>query len=386
MKLTSINARVDKDGQHNDRNFDLNMVSHINKDKVHLNRYYRYNGMDEQTFKELELDFYSQHFADAIELQNEKNDKNRNSARNKTIEQYWKGKNTRPEDKIIQIGNYFDHVDGDVLWDTVLEYIRQFDELYGENCKIVDAALHMDEATPHVHIRRVWIAHDENGNEIVSQRKALEEMGFLQKDEKKESSRFNNRKITFTKEDARILQDACKLNQVKIETSTPEKNQKHLSMAEYKMRHHEELDAKIAEMEAREREMAQTLKNLEDEEEALELTKKQLLAEIENQIDPILEMFEQNAFLRIFEEEMRYAHEIEDKRKRLNFLIEMLVDKSNFVLKGDYELMAARVQAEKNMAFFHQFLRRHKLEDTFKKEWEEEISNNKNKSKDNNIR
>ena len=61
------------------------------------------------------------------------------------------------------------------------------------NVKFLDLALHMDEGgAPHVHVRKVWVALDKDGEMYVSQRKALEDMRIQRPNPDKKNSRYNN--------------------------------------------------------------------------------------------------------------------------------------------------------------------------------------------------
>ena len=59
------------------------------------------------------------------------------------------------------------------------------------------------------HVRRVWIAHDKAGNEIVSERKALQEMGIERPDANQKEGRFNNAKMTYTARCREHLNQLC---------------------------------------------------------------------------------------------------------------------------------------------------------------------------------
>lgn len=233
MKLSNINGRVDKSGRHNDRNFDVYRSSHIDADRVSQNRYWTYNGDTSRTFAEIEQEFYADHFMEHIEAQNEKERATSHYKRVKTVEQYWKGRKTRPEDKILQIGNIKDHASADDLWICAIDYQKEFNARYGSNCKILDMALHLDEATPHVHIRRVWIGHDNNGHECVGQGRALDEMEMLPPDTLAPTSRYNNTKVTFTFVDQALSRNIAREHGFEIEEPTGEK-QVHLTSLQYK--------------------------------------------------------------------------------------------------------------------------------------------------------
>ncbi len=209
MRLTFRNARIDKQGKHNDRNFNLELASHIDQNKLDQNKYWTYNGNNIDTFSQIEKEFYETNFSDYLNAQNERKISNGNRNRTKTMDEYRTGR-YQPEDKILQIGDIKEHLSGEKLWECALEYAEKFDERYGEHCKIIDMALHMDEATPHVHIRRVWMSQDENGLKCVNQSKALEDMGIRELDTTKPITRTNNAKITFTYDDRFLMEEICK--------------------------------------------------------------------------------------------------------------------------------------------------------------------------------
>ncbi len=206
MKTSNINGRCHGSIKHNDRSFDLDKAPHIDQSKVCKNKYYTYIGETEMTFRELELEYYRIHFEGALEEYNERNTKNRHRERVKTIEQLYAGKWTHPEDKILQIGDINEHASPEDLWECALEYKDRFEDIYGDNCIILDMALHVDEATPHVHVRRVWFVEDEKtGHKMIGQNKALTELGIAPPRPGKPVGRYNNPKMTLTQMDIELF-------------------------------------------------------------------------------------------------------------------------------------------------------------------------------------
>lgn len=298
MKITNINARIDRAGKHNDRNFNLDNASHIDQDRVKYNKYYIYNGDTNSTFTEIEKEFYSVHFSDHIQNQNERNELARHRERNKTIESYVTDQRTRPEDKILQIGNIKEHASGEELWECALEYMRRFDEIYGDHCKILDMALHMDEATPHVHVRRVWIAEDENGHEYVSQKNALYQMGIMDPDPTKPNGKYNNAKMTFTDTDKELFTSICIERGLDIENSVPKKSV-HLGTVAYKKKMMEE---ELEELERRKFTLNEEIKNDKKNSEELSET-----------IDNMISYIESSQFFSSW-----YANEMEELKNKSN--------------------------------------------------------------------
>ena len=235
MTLTFRTERADKHGHHNDRKFPLANAYHIDPTQSKHNMYWTYNGNTIDEFSEIERNFYEDHFAIFLEKINNRKIENKNRDRVMTIDEFRCSKRYQPEDLIIQLGDIQDHVTGEQLWTIVTAYAERFDRKFGENCKILDMALHLDEATPHVHIRRVWIAHDEDGHEFVSQKKALEEMSVVAPDCDKPISRYNNEKMSFSYDDRQLMIHECEEHGIDIDAPAKRHN-KHLSSEKYKNR------------------------------------------------------------------------------------------------------------------------------------------------------
>ena len=234
MKVTVSNARADRSGKHNDRNFNLDYAPHIDQSKQQDNRYWTYNGRYDIPFSELEEEYYRQHFSDHVETQNQKLISYKNPGRVQTIEQYHRKAKSRPEDVILQIGNVLEHASGEELWECAMRYRERFNELWGDHCVILDMALHMDEETPHVHIRRVWIAENDLGQEHVNQTRALEQMGILPPDTGKNSNRYNNSKMTFSEVDRELFRQVCIEKGLDVDEFPRKGKQQHLTVEEYK--------------------------------------------------------------------------------------------------------------------------------------------------------
>ena len=125
----------------------------------------------------------------------------------------------------------------------------------------LDAALHKEDGAPHVHERHVWVAHDKEGREIVSQTKALEEMGVPRPDEAKyradmaaarkikdkaerekavkKAGLHNNAKMTYTATCRAKLIEIAKAHGFEIIETPKEPGESGLSQARYKARDEE---------------------------------------------------------------------------------------------------------------------------------------------------
>ena len=243
MRATSHNSRAGKDGaysaKHNDRNFDLNNAEHINKEKTSQNIVGEWTRTG-ISFEESEKKFYEEHFRAFLDCQNAKYQKNRNKRDQKTMDEYRRSPRTCPEETIYQIGKKDDTISPDLLSNIVAKQIAWEAKTY-PNVRILNYALHVDErGAPHVHIRKVWIAHDKSGNLRANQNGALAEMGIERPDLSKPQNRYNNPKMTYTRDCRQHLIEVCRSYGIEIETDPLEKSKTGLSLDAYKARQEQE--------------------------------------------------------------------------------------------------------------------------------------------------
>ena len=230
MRASRHNGRSGKHGvydvKHNDRNFDVANSEHIDAERTKLNVYwdcyqgYCLNGDTSErkmTFTEIEKAYYFEHYGDHVDAQNERNEKAGHAERNRTTDDVLKNNKTCPEESILQLGNIDCSVTPDVLAKVVAEFFEEFEKRYGSHVHILDWALHLDEATPHVHVRQVYDALNKYGELCPQQEKALEELGFELPDPTKKRSRFNNRKMCFDAECRKLFLDIGQKNGVEPE-------------------------------------------------------------------------------------------------------------------------------------------------------------------------
>lgn len=230
MRASRHNGRSGKHGvydvKHNDRNFDVANSEHIDAERTKLNVYwdcyqgYCLNGDTSErkmTFTEIEKAYYFEHYGDHVDAQNERNEKAGHAERNRTTDDVLKNNKTCPEESILQFGNIDCSVTPDVLAKVVAEFFEEFEKRYGSHVHILDWALHLDEATPHVHVRQVYDALNKYGELCPQQEKALEELGFELPDPTKKRSRFNNRKMCFDAECRKLFLDIGQKNGVELE-------------------------------------------------------------------------------------------------------------------------------------------------------------------------
>ena len=226
MKLTRHNGRSGKHGtynpRHNDRRFDVENSEHIDADRARQNIYWDcYRGFTthefrenpEQpdfSFEEIERMFYYEHYGGHVEAQNARNEKTRHTERNRTVEDLLKNNKTCPEETLYQIGTMEQSVPPEVLFQIVTEFQEEFDRRFGSHVHIIDWALHLDEATPHIHERHVFDCENRYGELCPQQEKALEELGVPLPKPDKRKGRNNNRKQTFDAICRTLLFDICR--------------------------------------------------------------------------------------------------------------------------------------------------------------------------------
>ena len=213
MKLTRHNGRAGKNGvynpKHNDRNFNVKHSDHIDPERIRQNVYWDcYQGLyrpqtDEEEqqmgarFELVEKAFYLNRYFDFCEAQNERNRKTGHTERNRDPDDLLKSKKTAPEESIIQIGTMDEHIEPETLLQITTEFFIEFQRRFGEHVHILDWALHLDEATPHIHERHVFDCENRYGEIAPQQEKALEALDVPLPFPDKPPGKNNNRKITF---------------------------------------------------------------------------------------------------------------------------------------------------------------------------------------------
>lgn len=244
-KLTRHNGRSGRNGvynvKHNDRRFDVGNSEHINAERTKENLYWDcYGGLyghadqdRHMSFDEVEKRFYEENYRDFTLAQNARNEARRHPEKNRTPEDLRMDKRTCPEETIYQMGTIGDSESPETLRMITEEFLTKFNELFGEHVHILDWALHLDEATPHIQERHVFDCKNKYGELAPQQEKALEMMGVpLPKlDEKK--WKFNNRKMTFDAACRTMLFDICKSHGVYLDEEPEYGGRAYLEKQEY---------------------------------------------------------------------------------------------------------------------------------------------------------
>lgn len=241
MRATRHNGRSGSHGtynvKHNDRNFDVKNSDHIDEVRTQENVYWDcYQGTVEErtlTFSEVEKKFYEEHYGYYVLAQNLRNEEARHAERNRSIDDVLQNKNTCPEETLLQLGNIDKTVDASTLIKISQEYFDEFDKRFGSNIHILDWALHLDEATPHIHERHVFDAKNQYGEICPMQDKALEELGIELPDPNKPKGRYNNRKMTFDATCRELFLSICQKHGLEMEMEPIYGGASYLEKADY---------------------------------------------------------------------------------------------------------------------------------------------------------
>lgn len=354
-RVTQHNGRAGSGGaylaKHNDRQFDLSTAKHIDGSKSSGNLYWKiYKGL---SFEECEKRYYERKFGKALALQNEKYEKKRQYGYMRTMDDYRQNPKTCPEEQVIYIGNKNDSVDVDTLLNIALEQMKWEQKTF-PNVVVLNFALHVDEqGAPHIHKRQVWTAVDKNGNMVVSQTKALQQMEV---GADKKGTRYDNAKQVYTAQCREHFEGLCRQYGIELETERLEASKTGLSMDDYKASQAEERErmADIRAVEAEERaELAESKLSIAEREkntleakiEVLDMALVELMKEQREAKEQITEAKEQAAYL---EEKVKslvlvakpkgYVLENEELQNCIDFFANKQEDSGLFGKKGTYTL------------------------------------------------
>ncbi len=238
MRATIHNGRTGKDGayntKHNDRQFDISHAEHIDPERVKDNRYWNWTGNPETTFEAAEQAFYEKHIQKHLDAQNARYRAQRHAERVKSMDEYRRSPQTCPEEVILQIGKRGDTIPADMMARIIQEQINWEQKTF-PGVRVLNVALHMDEqGAPHIHERRAWVYTDKDGNFAISQNRSLEQMGVELPNPNKPRSRFNNRKMTFSRMCREHLLQICREHGLEIEEIPQEKSLSGRTLEDYK--------------------------------------------------------------------------------------------------------------------------------------------------------
>lgn len=227
--------------RHNDRSFLAGRseawrqehAPHIDPERTDDNVVWTWDGQTD--VEASERAWYAQEYQRAQEATNARYAREGHSDRCKSTDQLYEGRLTRPEEMILQVGTQADGIDPAEFAQAVDRYLDKLDEwdtTRGGHMHILSIALHVDEASPHLHIRRVWDYTDRDGLTRLGQAKALEAAGVPLPDPSKSVGRYNNRKMSFDAMARGWWQECCRAQGWEIETEA-RPDMRHKDKAEY---------------------------------------------------------------------------------------------------------------------------------------------------------
>lgn len=240
MRTTQHNGRVSANGGaflagHNDREGGF-AADHIDSSLTPENLTWTCY-KDLKGFDDAERRFYHQHLQKGLDARNARYTAQRHPERCQTIDELRRSPKGCPEEQILQIGKAGDAVDAAILWQAAMKQIS-WEQRHFPGVHYLDIALHVDEpgAAPHIHARRVWVAHDRDGYEIVGQGKALREMGIDRPHPEKPVDRYNNAKVSYTAICREHFAEVCRGMGLEIETEPQQPGRSGLTLMQLKAR------------------------------------------------------------------------------------------------------------------------------------------------------
>ena len=256
--------------RHNGRDFDLAKSGHIDAQASAGNTYWAW---DDGPMVGCELRYYEEHFGQALTAQNERYRKKGNHDRVRTMEEFMQARQHRPEETIMQIGTMADGVDPEEFGEMVdefLEWEQNWAEQHGQPFALLDAAIHVDEASPHAHIRRVWQYKDADGVLHVGQNKALAAAKVPLPDPTQKEGPKNNRKMVYDAMCREKWLDICEEHGYEVERLPDASRSAHIPKEQYQA-----IQDALAALEAREEAVRQSEARLKLRESRIERREKE---------------------------------------------------------------------------------------------------------------
>lgn len=261
-------GRTSSTGRHNSRtgiDYQKAKNGHIDPERSEANLYWDcqtgqiYTG-EAPDFAEVERTTYEALLEEGLEAQHRRNARNRHSERNRSISDILTDRRTRPDEIILQVGDKdaqqalqqasqrpeaVNVIMANIMNETIIMMENSFQNGYGEGFIPIDAALHRDEESQHIHVRGVYVSLDKEGYMVPNQKKALQSLGYDRPDPDKPEGRYNNLKLTFTADFQQRFNELVRnfLRQhvksdlwMQISEIRHDTNTQHLDTPEYKLR------------------------------------------------------------------------------------------------------------------------------------------------------
>lgn len=249
-----------------------------------------------------ELGVYQELLDEGIKAQHRRNAANRQECLDRDALDILTSTKTSPEESILQVGSKdYCPINAEQLWSIYKDYVKIHNNKFGQHIVILDAVLHTDETTLHIHSRVVYVGANKHGEPCISKNSALELLGISRPDLRKPQSRYNNPKQTYTAMCRNMWLECCRQHGLDLETESHIYEDKHgLELTEFKVRQEKEkLEALTAEQ-----------KKVVDKNTRLISKQEQMIAEYKNNWKDVdMAMYIAGVLQRDFPE---YCKEIED--------------------------------------------------------------------------
>ena len=260
-KASMRNGRASKSGgvynaNHNTLEVTRKGQPHIDDQKFELNRYWKFEQKDRSfaihkldggkggfDSRKHELAVYERLYKNGLEARNERYTKEGHKDRCKTIKDLYSHPKTAPLETIFQIGNSQMLMDGTMQKEDMREKLtqawnqtmRQVVAMGKGHVIPLDAALHCEEAVPHIHFRAALGATDKYGHFIPNQNKALEAMGFDGRNpETGQKDRYHNPLVAYTDKVREVFYQECEKLGLTIDREVTSESHRQVEILAYK--------------------------------------------------------------------------------------------------------------------------------------------------------
>ena len=297
------NGRASKSGgvynaNHNTLEVTRKGQPHIDDQKFELNRYWKFEQKDRSfTIHKLdggkggfdsrkhELAVYEKLYKDGLEARNERYTKEGHKDRCKTIKDLYSHPKTAPLETIFQIGNSQMILDGvmgpeemkqklTAAWDATMRQVVSM----GKGMVIpLDAALHCEEAVPHIHFRAALGARDRYGHFVPNQSAALKAMGFDGRNpETGKKDRYHNPLVAYTDRVREMFYAECEKQGLVIDREVTSESHRQVEILAFKIeKAKQDVAAAQEQLQQMEREKAEAVRAAQTAQEALEAAKRE---------------------------------------------------------------------------------------------------------------
>lgn len=190
------------------------------------------------TSQKYELAMYEKLLGEGIKAQHNRNSVNRQECLNRDALDIMQAVKTQPEETILQVGDKdYCPVSANQLWEIYRDYIKTHNIMFGKHIVILDSVLHNDEATLHIHERKMYVGQNKHGEPCISKNSALGLLGINRPDLGKPQGRYNNPKQTYTAMCRDMWLECCRQHGLDLETEPHIYEDKHgLELTKFKVR------------------------------------------------------------------------------------------------------------------------------------------------------